>query len=118
MYSPIETLLMVNGGQDAVLASPFVGESPDYDPTSEVDFVPSQPQRYDVRGIWSDSYEDALREGEIGVFLISATGLPDGVLPDKATITIEGIDVAYTITRARRRVWMAKTDGFNLYLAA
>lgn len=116
MYSPIEQLIIMGRGQAAVLVTPFVGSSDDYDPTSPGDFAPSEPQRADVVGIWSDDYEQGFQEAEIATFLVPARCLPDQAAAMRSTLELFG--EKYRIVRIRRRVYMGGTDGFNLFLAA
>lgn len=116
MYSPIEQLLILNGGEEAVLMTPFVGGSADYDPASNTDFAPGNPQKKPLRCIWSDVYDEQLQAGETGTVLIAARSLPEGAVPERSKLLLNG--VTYDITRIRRRVHMGKTDGFQLFLAA
>lgn len=114
--SPVETLLALNGGESAVLTTPSVGTSTDYDPASEVDFAPSGPQSTDIVGIWSVADENGLNADEVAVFLVGLTALPHGELPGLSTVLLNGI--TYRVSRIKRRVWMGQTDGYALYLSA
>lgn len=117
LISPIQQWITLSRGQTAVLSTPLVGTSKDYDPTAPGDFAPSGPQTTTVRGIWSDSYEDGFQEGEVAVFTIAATAaLPNEAAAERSTLLLDGR--TYRIVRARRRVYMGAIDGFNLFLAA
>jgi hypothetical protein len=115
MFTPVETLVMLSG-QSAVLNTPAVGDARDYDPAATSDFAPSGGTPVTLSGIWSDSYEDGLQSGEVGVFLIAASSLPGKLQAMKSTLVLNG--KTYKVSRVRTRVYLGAIDGYNLFLAA
>lgn len=114
--TPIQTQVRL-GGISAVLSTPAVqGTAGGYDPTSEIDFTPSDPQTQTVRGVYHDGHLTGADEHFTGVFTIQASSKPAWLQPNVSSLVLNGN--TRQIGAIRERFHIRKVDGYDLFLSS